>query len=473
MSKIAILAYRAKEHKKALDLLTKRAEEIQAEMDEINATVEADVEGDELSPEEVDNLEAKADSLDKELEEKNAEIGELNDKIAELESKIEEANKKNEEDKRSQQKEEVKPEIKKVEEVRMNRFKFFDGMSRDAVVEITKREEVKGFLERTRGLMMEKRAVSGADLTIPVVMLDLLRDRINKYSKLLSKVNVRSVSGVARQNILGAIPEGIWTEACGKLNELSISFNQVQVDGYKVGGFFAVCNATLKDSDENLADEIMYALGQAIGLALDKAILYGTGTKMPVGIVTRLAEVSEPSYYGDNEKTWTDLHSKNLLLIDANATTPEAFYADLITKLGVVESKYSDGNLFFAMSSKTYRALQAKMLNINAAGAIVSGQTKTMPIIGGDVVELDFIPDNVIIGGYGALYLLAEREGVTLAQSEHYKFVEDNTVFKGIARYDGRPVFGEAFVALNISQSVGAAAPVANAVSFAADSANP
>jgi len=95
-----------------------------------------------------------------------------------------------------------------------------------------------------------------------------------------------------------------------------------------------------------------------------------------------------------------------------------------------------------------------------------------MPIIGGDVVELDFIPDNVIIGGYGSLYMLAEREGVTLAMSEHVQFIEDNTVFKGIARYDGRPVFGEAFVAINIDQTQGAAAPLANAVTFAPDAAN-
>ena len=38
-----------------------------------------------------------------------------------------------------------------------------------------------------------------------------------------------------------------------------------------------------------LAGEIIDALGRAIGLALDKAILYGTGTRMPLGIVTRLA----------------------------------------------------------------------------------------------------------------------------------------------------------------------------------------
>ena len=95
----------------------------------------------------------------------------------------------------------------------------------------------------------------------------------------------------------------------------------------------------------------------------------------------------------------------------------------------------------------------AKMINFNAAGALVAGLNGTMPIEGGVIVELPFIPDNDIIGGYGSLYLLAERAGAQLGQSEHVRFIEDQTVFKGTARYDGMPVFGEAFVIVNIANA--------------------
>lgn len=351
------------------------------------------------------------------------------------------------------------------------RQKFYAGMQRSQVDELLQRDEVKDFLLRTREFIGQKRAVTGAELTIPDVMLELLRDNLHQYSKLIPKVFLKPVSGKARQTVLGTIPEGVWTEAVGALNALSFGFNQVEVDGYKVGGFVAIPNATIEDSDLDLSNEILYVISQAIGLAIDKAILYGTGAKMPVGIIKRLAETAKPAYYGANE-TWTDLHTSNLLLIDAAAATDVAFFKDLILKLGVVKANYTTGGKFWAMSSKTLANLQAKALTFNAAGAIVSMQNNTMPVIGGDVVELDFIPENVIVGGYGSLYLLAERKGATLAQSEHAKFIEDNTVFKGTARYDGRPVFGEAFVALNISQEDLEAAPTATAVTFATDSAN-
>ena len=55
-----------------------------------------------------------------------------------------------------------------------------------------------------------------------------------------------------------------------------------------------------------------------------------------------------------------------------------------------------------------------------------------------------------------------------MSQSEHYRFVEDQTVFKGTARYDGMPVIANGFVAIGISGTE----PTASAVTFATDSAN-
>lgn len=427
--------------------------------------------GEAKTDEEIELVEEEATKLDADKADLDEKKSKLEGEISELEGELEQLN-SNEPKNEPESRNNTKITTNREGGTEMKRYKFFGDMTREAATTLVEREEVKTFLVRTREMMAEKRAVTGSELGIPTVLLEMLRDTLNQYSKLISKVTLKPVSGKARQNVAGAVPEGIWTEAVGKLNELTIVFNQIEVDGYKVGGFIAVANSTLEDSDIVLANEIMTAIGQSIGLAVDKAILYGTGVKMPVGIVKRLAETAKPAYYGDNEKAWTDLHTSNLLLIDAAANTDTLFYRDLILKLGKAKANYSNGSKFWTMNTNTFATLQAKALTINAAGAIVSGQTNTMPIVGGEVVTLDFIPDNVIIGGYGSLYLLVERAGATLAQSEHVQFIEDNTVFKGTARYDGRPVFGEAFIALNISQEVGAVAPVATAVTFAADTAN-
>lgn len=347
-----------------------------------------------------------------------------------------------------------------------SRRKFFgmDAQERDAFFA---NEEVKAFLQRARELASEKRAVKGADLTIPTVVLDLIRENIMNYSKLVRRVRLVPVSGKARQNIMGTVPEAVWTEMCAKLNEIDFGFNQTEVDGYKVGGVIYICKATLEDSDYDLMAEIITALGIAIGIALDKAILYGFGTKMPLGIVTRLEQTSEPSDYNANARPWVDLHESNVITIASEKTGLE-FFKEIVSAGGKAKNRYARGGKFWAMNENTYTKIKIEAMNFNAAGAIVSVQDGTMPVAGGDIEVLseDIIADNNIVCGYGELYLLAERAGSEFERSDEYRFAEDQVAFKGTARYDGEPVIAEGFV------SIGLGAAPAKSVTFTGDTAN-
>lgn len=328
------------------------------------------------------------------------------------------------------------------------------------------REDVKDYLAEVRKCIKEKRALTNVGLTIPEVMLGVLRENITNYSKLYRHVNVRAINGDGRMVVMGTIPEAVWTDCCANLNELNLAFNDVEVNCWKVGGYFAVCNATLEDSDIDLAAELVSAIGQAIGIALDKAILYGTGTRMPLGVVTRLAQTKAPSGYPATARPWTDLHTTNILSVAAK-TTGADLIAAIVGDFGAAKGKYSRGEKVFAMNEATYTALMAATVSVDASGRIVAGVSDTMPVIGGTIEVLDFVPDNVIIGGYFDLYLLAERAGQKFATSEHVRFLQDQTVFKGTARYDGTPAIAEGFVAIGIN----GATPTA-AMTFAADTAN-
>ena len=346
----------------------------------------------------------------------------------------------------------------------VTRNKIFGKMGIVERTEIMTREDVKAFLEDTRACIREKRALTNVGLTIPEVLLGVLRENIMEYSKLYKHVNVRPVRGEGRQIIMGNVPEAVWTDCCANLNELNLAFNDVELNCWKVGGFFAVCNANIEDSDIDLAAEVLTALGQAIGRALDKAILYGTGSRMPLGIVPRLAQTSEPGSYPQTARAWEDLHTSN---IKTTSATGKNLFADLAVDFGNAKGKYSRGEKVWVMNEKTYGYIVAQAANADAAGAIVSGVNGVMPIVGGIIEVLDFIPDNNIIAGYFDLYTLAERAGEKFATSEHYRFVADQTVFKGTARYDGQPAIAEGFVAIAV-----AGGSVSSSVTFAPDDAN-
>lgn len=441
-----------------------------------SATLESAIEEAE-SDEDMAAVEDEVSKLDAEKTGHEESKSKLEGEITELEDELKELNDKaptNTDDDTGSERSKVPTNHNRQSEgeTRMKVNKgFFKGMERSAVNEFVQRSEVQQFLTDIRegNILSEKqaskRAITGAELGIPDTVLGLIRDNLHRYSKLISKVNLRPLKGTSRTNIVGEIPEAIWTEACATLNELDLQFHQIEVDGYKVGGYMAICNATLEDSDFNLANEIMDALGQAMGLAIDKAILYGTGKKMPVGIVTMLAATVEPAYWGDKAPDWVDLSATNIgQVTGADAKT---VFANLVRFSGKAKANYGTGNKFWAMNENTYTELQAKLVEFNAAGALVSSINNTMPLINGDIVLLPFMADGDIVGGYGSQYILVERAGSQFATSEHAQFIQDNTLYKATSRYDGRPILGNGFVAMNIMGT----APKTT-VAFAPDEAN-
>ena len=373
------------------------------------------------------------------------------------------------------------PETKKTEKVRGDTKmeinirslpktrRAFDALSAEQRNAIVAQDDVKNFLGQLRSMRGQNRAITGAELTIPVVFLDLISENMFRYSKLLNRVRVRYVDGQARQTIAGTVPEAVWTEMCGAINELNFVFNQVTLDGYKVAGYVPVCNSLLDDNDINLASWIVEMLSESIGLAMDKAILYGKGSasRMPLGIVTRLAQTTQPSDYPANAPAWVDLHESNILQIGGADSTGAAFWSELMTATGATYTRYNRGTMFWAMNSKTYAALKSKLITFTATGDIVANLFGSLPIVTGDIDVLEFIPDGDIIGGYGDLYLLAMRSGLMIESSYEVQFLQDNTVFRAKQRADGQPIIPGAFVAININNT-----DVTTAMDFAADTAN-
>lgn len=345
----------------------------------------------------------------------------------------------------------------------------FDALPVEQRNTIIAQDDVKTFLGQLRGMRGQSRAVTGAELTIPVVFLELISENMFRYSKLLNRVRVRYVNGQARQTIAGTVPEAVWTEMCGAINELNFVFNQVTLDGYKVAGYVPVCNSLLDDNDINLSGWIVEMLSESIGYAMDKAILYGKGSaaRMPLGIVTRLAQKTQPSDYPANAPAWVNLSTSNILQIGGADVTGAEFWSALMTATGATYTRYNRGTMFWAMNSKTYATLKSKLITFTATGDIVANLFGSLPIVTGDIDVLEFIPDGDIIGGYGDLYLLAMRSGMMIESSYEVQFLQDNTVFRAKQRADGMPVIPGAFVAININNQA-----VTTAMDFAADTAN-
>lgn len=467
MLKVLLLRKKIDAAKKALeDLRAKDADFAKREAELEAAIEEAAAAEDEDAAEAQKAVEEEVEKFDQEKADHEEAKKSLTDEITELENDL--ATEEASQETAPAQDPEPEKEERKVKTMSVTRNKFFAGKDVTAMFE---REDVKAYLAEIRSCIKNKRELTNVGLTIPEVFVGLIKENVENYSKLYKHVNVQPIAGKAREIVQGTVAEAIWTECCAVLNELSLAFNDVEIDCYKVAGYYKVCNAVLEDNDVDLATKLLEALSQAIGLAVDKAILYGRNSastqKMPLGIVSRLAQTSEPSNYPTTARPWVDLHTSNIVSLSAGLTGA-ALFKQLVLASGKAKSNYSRGEKVWVMNETTYTKLVAETVSVDANGRVVTGVAGTMPVIGGVIEVLNFIPDNTIIGGYFDLYMLGERAGAQFAQSEHVFFIQDQTAFKGTARYDGQPVIAEAFVAIGLE----ATTPAANAVAFAPDTAN-
>lgn len=411
-----MLAKKIEQRKEALEELLRKDDEFAKRSSDLEAAIE-----EANNDEEVTTVEGEIEKLEGEKKEHDEKKGTLEAEISELEGELEELN--NKEPKRSA---DPAPQTKNKNQLGGSRMKVNKFETRSEMLERLNQPEVRDFYGKLREAVMEKRALTGTNLIVPDAVMDRIRPMLGDYSNLYNEVEVLQLNGTARAIIDGAIPEAIWTEQTAAVQELALSFQAVELDGWKVGGFIPVANAILEDSMIDLANYIEDRIARAIGKALDKAILTGTGAtgKQPEGIIPA---------------------------ITAAAVTSDFTYADFLPLVGGVDDgEDTVGEIIAVMKRSTYyNYFLAQSIATTSDGRTVAQNVDNPRIAGLRVVFSQYAPDNAVVLGDFKQYMLGERRGVQLAVSDEVRFIEDQTVFKGTARYDGKPADPGAFVLVN------------------------
>lgn len=422
----------------------------EADLNKRAANLEVSIE-ESKTDEEIATVEEEITNLDTEKEELEGKKTTLENEIADLEGQLEELNSKeptNEPAAANETEEKIERSANLGGEERMGVKKL---STRGQIIERLNKDEVRSFYSNLKQAI-EKRSITGLDITIPQILLETITEDLGRYSAFYDLVRVAKLTGTGRAIVAGEAPEAVWTEMVGKINELDSLFSDVEVDGYKVGGFIPLDNSLIEDSMINLASHVEELLKESIAIALDKAILYGTGTKMPLGII--------PAINAD-----TTLKTSNIITL----TTTNTKFAKIIEAMkNIKRGRRGRGPITVSMNEATWLGTIVPMsLGNNSNGAFVTVSGQAFPGVGYKVVFSEEIPENNILVGDFTKYLLAERADVKSASSTEFLFTDDKTVFKATARYDGKSVRKGAFVLIGLNDTV----PEVSA-SFAIDKAN-
>ena len=115
----------------------------------------------------------------------------------------------------------------------------------------------------------------------------------------------------------------------------------------------------------------------------------------------------------------------------------------------------SVGEIVAVMKRSTYyNNIAPFSINVDADGNVV-GKLPNLkkPDFLGLRIEFDnFMEEDQILFGDYEKYTLVEREDITIDNSIHVKFQEDQTAFRGKGRFDGKPTDKDAFVLVTLSE---------------------
>jgi HK97 family phage major capsid protein len=396
---------------KAADIL-KRNDDTQAALTE--AKTEDDL---SLLENEITNIEKEQTDLD-------AEKKTVEDEIAALEEELDEI--KERESKTSK----TKQTREKGAAEDMNRLQVRELLKTG---EYYKRSEVIEFYNQFKNL----RAVTGGELVIPEVIVSRIMDILGDYSTLYPIVDRIQVKGTARILIDTDTSAATWVEQNAALPVGDVgTIASIDFDGFKVGKVTFVDNFMLQDSVINLDQYIVSKIARAIALALDIAILNGTGAvgKQPTGII--------PSIPVDNQ-------------VDV---TVGAELVEFLKPIGLIDTGLdSVGEITAVMKRSTYYAhFLEYSINVDGNGNVVGKLPNlTRPdLVGIPVIFNNAMAADEVLYGDFQQYTLVERENITIDNSEHVRFVEDQMAFRGKGRFDGKPVKPEAFALVTITPAV-------------------
>ncbi|MCH4169492.1 MAG: phage major capsid protein [Streptococcaceae bacterium] len=369
---------------------------------------------------EVKVVEDSADELEKKIKANTDEIAKLEKEKSDLEAELAEI-----EDEQPSAKTDDEDENKGEKRKMAKQIKTRDNAVM-SIRESLQIEEVRSFYQGIANAMTEKRALTGTEKVVPLEVIDRIESKLGDYSTLINEVTIEKIGGTGRAVIAGDIPEAVWFEIGKKaLDELEDELTGVEFDGYGLGGYVSVPNIIIENSLINLAAHVEDRLAKAIAKALDKAILKGTGTKQPMGVVT-----SAPA---------------------ANKVTSDGTITDLIAKLATVDTDGTGGEVIAVMNRKTYYSQIVPKTLAVAANGVLTG-SYALPF---RVVLSAYADDNTVVFGDFKQFLLAQRSEIRVESSTDFQFTSDNTVFKGVGYYDGKATKAKAFAIVTIQSTPG------------------
>lgn len=324
-------------------------------------------------------------------------------------------------------------EVRSIEKPKVEvREMDFNAMNKEDILKSA--EYRSGYLKSLQGKELnevEKRALTtasnSAGAAVPTTTFNMIIDKLRQTSVLFPKVNVTYIPGNLSLVVANAKNAASWkTEVAdgSASDDTVVSVNLGGFELIKLVEISAAADAMAIDAFESyIASEI----GRQLSIAIENAILNGTGTNQPTGIITGV--------------TWDSTNS---------GTYPKAAldYDSLVTAITMLPTMYRQNGVFIVNSAMFANILKVKDSQGRPLFTYNPQDNVAYTILGRPLVIDDYMPTDTIIFGDPSYYYMNFSKSPEIAADRSVSFKSGKITYRGLAVADGKPALSEAFIKL-------------------------
>lgn len=316
------------------------------------------------------------------------------------------------------------------------------GVHSMEVIDIRDTAEYRSaFLKNLQGKELndvEKRALStaanSAGAAVPTQTFNSIIDKLRQTSVLFTRISVSFIPGNISFVVANAKNAAAWKVQNNAGTAADDTVVNVNLSGFELIKLVEISAAAQAMTIDAFEAYIVAEIGRQMAIALENAILNGTGSGQPTGILSGV------TFNASNSLTWA-----------ANASVA---YDNLVDGLALLPTMYHP-TAVFVMNRKTLFSGIRKIKATDGQPIFTYNpqDAARAAILGYEVIVDDYIADDTILLGDLNYYRMNFSLNPTIESSRDAGFNNAKTTFRGLAVVDGKPVLDEAFVKISKATS--------------------
>lgn len=278
---------------------------------------------------------------------------------------------------------------------------------------------------------------AGVETALPPTVFERVFEDLKANHALLSKINFVNTTAVTewitRADEVAAAWWGKLTDAIS--NKLENAFAKEKTELFKLSAYVPVAKAMLDLGPTWLDRFVREVLGESMAIALELAIVAGTGKEQPIGMMKDLNGAVVEGVYPD--KTPVALSDLSPATLGEKIMSP-------LTRSG---KRVVDEVLIIVNPIDYWAKIFPQTTFLTADKTYVYG---ILPIPA-TIIQSVAVPTGKMIAGMAKDYFMGIGSTQKIEYSDQYKFLEDERTYIAKQYANGKPIDNDGFITYDIS----------------------